>query len=140
MVSKSTDPSGSYDEQQDLARIPMEFGEIPSRNRNSASISRTAQVVNATCDSISVTPVPGLRLKKNSDTGASDAVSPRGRFGLPIAIYRIFFRVLRHKSPVSTYNHAQTIWGEGLAGVSRGQGVLVCSQITFLSKRYPLSV
>ena len=27
-VSKSTDTSGKYDEAQDLARIPMQFGEL----------------------------------------------------------------------------------------------------------------
>ncbi len=30
VISKSTDSSGKYDEQQDLARIPMQFGELPS--------------------------------------------------------------------------------------------------------------
>ena len=29
IISKSTDTSGKYDEQQDLARIPMQFGELP---------------------------------------------------------------------------------------------------------------
>lgn len=29
IVSKSTDTSGKYDEAQDLARIPMEFGKLP---------------------------------------------------------------------------------------------------------------
>jgi hypothetical protein len=30
VVSKSTDVNGSYDEQQDLTRVPMESGELPS--------------------------------------------------------------------------------------------------------------
>ncbi len=30
IISKSTDSSGKYDEQQDLARVPMHFGELPS--------------------------------------------------------------------------------------------------------------
>lgn len=30
IVSKSTDTSGKYDEQQDLARIPMQFGKLPA--------------------------------------------------------------------------------------------------------------
>jgi len=30
IVSKSTDTSGAYDEQQDLVRVPMESGELPS--------------------------------------------------------------------------------------------------------------
>jgi len=30
IVSKSTDMSGAYDEQQDLVRVPMESGELPS--------------------------------------------------------------------------------------------------------------
>ena len=30
IISKSTDMSGNYDEQQDLVRIPMEAGELPS--------------------------------------------------------------------------------------------------------------
>jgi hypothetical protein len=30
VVSKSTDVNGSYDEQQDLVRVPMESGELPS--------------------------------------------------------------------------------------------------------------
>ncbi len=30
IVSKSTDSSGKYEEQQDLARIPMQFGELLS--------------------------------------------------------------------------------------------------------------
>jgi hypothetical protein len=29
VISKSTDTSGKYDEAQDLARIPMEFGKLP---------------------------------------------------------------------------------------------------------------
>jgi hypothetical protein len=30
IVSKSTDTSGNYDEQQDLVRVPLESGELPS--------------------------------------------------------------------------------------------------------------
>lgn len=30
IVSKSTDTSGAYDQQQDLVRVPMESGELPS--------------------------------------------------------------------------------------------------------------
>jgi hypothetical protein len=30
IVSKSTDTSGAYDEQQDLVRVPMETGELPN--------------------------------------------------------------------------------------------------------------
>ena len=30
IISKSTDTSGKYDEQQDIVRIPMESGELPS--------------------------------------------------------------------------------------------------------------
>jgi hypothetical protein len=30
IISKSTDTSGAYDEQQDLVRVPMESGELPS--------------------------------------------------------------------------------------------------------------
>ena len=30
IISKSTDTSGKYDERKDLARIPMQFGELPS--------------------------------------------------------------------------------------------------------------
>ncbi len=30
IVSKSTDMTGAYDEQQDLLRIPMDSGELPS--------------------------------------------------------------------------------------------------------------
>ncbi len=30
IVSKSTDTTGAYDEQQDLVRVPMESGELPS--------------------------------------------------------------------------------------------------------------
>jgi Protein of unknown function (DUF2911) len=29
IVSKSTDTSGKYDQQQDLVRVPMQFGELP---------------------------------------------------------------------------------------------------------------
>ena len=30
IISKSTDTSGKYDESDDLARVPMQFGELPS--------------------------------------------------------------------------------------------------------------
>jgi len=30
VVSKSTDTTGAYDEAQDLVRVPMEAGELPS--------------------------------------------------------------------------------------------------------------
>jgi hypothetical protein len=30
VISRSTDTSGRYDEQQDLERVPMQFGELPS--------------------------------------------------------------------------------------------------------------
>ena len=30
VISKSTDTSGKYDEQQDFARVPMQYGELPS--------------------------------------------------------------------------------------------------------------
>src|SRR5581483_5921771 len=30
VVSKSTDTSGAYDQEQDLVRVPMESGELPS--------------------------------------------------------------------------------------------------------------
>jgi hypothetical protein len=34
IVSKSTDTSGSYNEDQDLIRVPMESGELPSPERD----------------------------------------------------------------------------------------------------------
>ena len=34
IVSKSTDMSGAYNEQQDVVRVAMEFGELPSREPN----------------------------------------------------------------------------------------------------------
>jgi len=34
IVSKSTDTSGAYDQQQDLVRIPLESGELPSPEDN----------------------------------------------------------------------------------------------------------
>ena len=34
IVSKSTDTSGTYDEHQDIVRVPMESGELPSRETN----------------------------------------------------------------------------------------------------------
>ena len=34
IVSKSTDTSGAYDQQQDLVRVPMDSGELPSPETN----------------------------------------------------------------------------------------------------------
>ena len=43
VISKSTDTSGKYDKNDDLARIPMDFGELPQPEREfSAYFAQTA--------------------------------------------------------------------------------------------------
>jgi hypothetical protein len=65
-ISKSTDTSGKYDEQQDLVRIPMQFGKLPEAEPNSSPISRMLPPINVIFASICRRPAPGLSSKRSS--------------------------------------------------------------------------
>lgn len=49
IISTSTDTSGKYDKNDDLARIPMDFGELPRQSPNLVPISRRRQPTSAIC-------------------------------------------------------------------------------------------
>ena len=67
IISKSTDTSGKYDEQQDLTRIPMQFGTLAEAEPEFTAISRMLPPINVIFASICRRPAPGLSSKSSSD-------------------------------------------------------------------------
>ena len=67
IVSKSTDMTGAYDEQKDLVRVPMESGELPSPEVDSASRSSTSRPGNAIFALIWTSSVTSPRFASNQE-------------------------------------------------------------------------